>query len=1222
MWARFAALILLGCLTSFGCKAPEVPVSVPSFLVDKAIFRPDRRWYVWTTVTDAPYHPSAVAFIGYAEPTAKVRWAIQEDLLVGYRAYSLYWGDPNSDIGASQHTDPVMAFRIRAHLDLFNNQIVSAPRKSWAEKQYMEVDWSENLVPRGFLGANAAPQAVTYAVTNPASPEAPIITDSYIRATVHFGLSSSIDQSAWSTDQRPVCNGSSEFILCEPTEFIARREMMPVDETNDYEARDVTGAERARFGNFNKSSLYVDPTFAATEAGRRFLVGRFNLWKTSHDATGALIPVHKRELRPIAWHLSTGWPEDLIPSVRDAVDDWNGAFRDTVNSMRTLSCLKSGGGQAECDALKDPGLRVLELCPHNPAQAGDAAECGPTGVKVEVGDTRYNLLSWVKEPVDGFAAVGWWNIDPETGQIISGNAYFNGVGLTSHVAEAALGIQLMNGDRVIDDGFLSGDDVAAWINAQFKDSPFGPYPVGTLGSPLAADWTRPWASPTLPAAPIVDAPAVLARLGQMNRSWLQQTGLPAVDASSYSALQSSLSARTSVLVDRGTFSASTAEQDARVQALWGSPIEAAITTADDLVLGGQSSSVPAVGKEAAFAQATSPLRKRPELAHPEWISFEPLRTSVFDLIYASAARKYKGQPGEAVARDLLKLGMRSLVAHEMGHALGFRHNFSGSYDAFNYQPQYWVLRSDGSAGPRWRDPVTQAEIDGGELEYAYSSVMDYTPSVLERSHGLGLYDRAAVKFVYGDLIEVLNDPLAKQNASLLGQMQLWHYSGLANGVFTQGNATRGIHYTQYPALFGDLQNRSDVAANDLVDSLGLGVPLMTPDGRPAVPYRFCSDDQAGVLASCFQDDRGADPYEVGIDRIQRYYSYYWNTHFRRNRLLRDPPNVGFYTEYFQKLTATWVLNSLSVADPNLLATDDGLAATTLAVAQGFDFLADITTQPEPGKYALLARPGSVKQYGWQGYGTGSAFDVPLGEGRFFSTSLEDPSSGLDWASRIRWWGAVFDKRAAVDALTTSVAALPNSTTAPDPRGLVASYAVVYPDQTEGLLGAALAQDVEQTGPVTDLAQKALVRRRWTTGTGPWAPAPGTALDPSIGFNIRNYLQTVAFARLAAPVKGALIDSLRITVVGAGDDFTTAQPTVSFADPSSGKTYRALSKLKGGAEAGMAARMIGRANQLLAASNDLLLTAAQRAEAADDLAAYSRELELLRVQAQLYDRAGH
>src|SRR5208283_4211964 len=36
---------------------------------------------------------------------------------------------------------------------------------------------------------------------------------------------------------------------------------------------------------------------------------------------------------------------------------------------------------------------------------------------------------------------------------------------------------------------------------------------------------------------------------------------------------------------------------------------------------------------------------------------------------------------------------QSVIAHEMGHSMGLRHNFAGSWDALNYHTEYWQVRT-------------------------------------------------------------------------------------------------------------------------------------------------------------------------------------------------------------------------------------------------------------------------------------------------------------------------------------------------------------------------------------------------------------------------------------------------------------------------------------------------------------------------------------------------
>jgi hypothetical protein len=112
----------------------------------------------------------------------------------------------------------------------------------------------------------------------------------------------------------------------------------------------------------------------------------------------------------------------------------------------------------------------------------------------------------------------------------------------------------------------------------------------------------------------------------------------------------------------------------------------------------------------------------------------------------------------------------SAIVHEMGHSIGMRHNFIGSADAWFYKPQYWQLRtSNGTVlepceglsqtgedcvGPRFFDPVSKAERDNLINMFTLSSVMDYPGEATQDFNGLGVYDFAAARMFYGDVVAV------------------------------------------------------------------------------------------------------------------------------------------------------------------------------------------------------------------------------------------------------------------------------------------------------------------------------------------------------------------------------------------------------------------------------------------------------------------------------------
>ena len=140
--------------------------------------------------------------------------------------------------------------------------------------------------------------------------------------------------------------------------------------------------------------------------------------------------------------------------------------------------------------------------------------------------------------------------------------------------------------------------------------------------------------------------------------------------------------------------------------------------------------------------------------------------------------------GERMRKYVAQRAMYAVIAHEMGHSIGLRHNFVSSYDAWGFRPQYWQLRTkDGSVtgitstgkddaktlctsavadggkcvGPRYFDPVTEEERSNLIWMFMQSSVMDYAGESTQDFLGLGVYDYAAAKMFYGDVTAVFAD---------------------------------------------------------------------------------------------------------------------------------------------------------------------------------------------------------------------------------------------------------------------------------------------------------------------------------------------------------------------------------------------------------------------------------------------------------------------------------
>ncbi len=1160
--------------------------------------------------------------------------------------------------------------------------------RPWYDRDYVRIDWSQNLVTNNdfLVGAKLfdgiQSESVAYYIEpgsgHPHEPrfesalgdeEGPIeyidiVNKMFVQPTTSF---------IEGFGEIPTCFLISQGHLdCAPGEITVRNSFLRVDPERDYEPMRYTGDRMERFGYFLTERAGYDPEYGVVEPARFRFANRHNLWQRSHrtldgelvsctndlecggngslcdlalaeanrstDESGRFvgactIPYRERETRPIAYHLSTNFPTDLISDAEDVARHWNTAFVDTVSSLRENECLANGGENCSMERLRADHQQMFVLC-HNPVAAGDHEACGAEGTSAQIGDLRYSLLGWVNEPhASSPLGYGPSSADPETGEIIMGNAFIYGAGLETLQSFARDIIALLNGD-VTERDITSGDVVDAWVarnrepGARAREADAHPTSVDGLNVDRVAD--------------------------AMDFGWVGSMATPGRAPTSVGDFLAQFEQSEARLRREGAFGDGTELGSARLQSLIGTDIERLLTGPEMRLAAGVDPAFDA-DDEHVIEQA-SPLRgmSTQRLNVVQQMQAQ-MHESGHCMVHADFAdegmlglaravqraadgpgsiewygqtyqiREADGSIDYAAVRDMVRHPIfHGVTAHEIGHTIGLRHNFSGSHDALNYHPRYWELRDDGNMRPRAWDPMTEAEIDGRIREYEYSTVMDYGHNfVVTDAQGIGHYDRAAVKMGYGDLVEVFADPVPSSSEVA------WFNFFKANwpiplrfSSFT-GGELRAYNYTDIPELVGGreaLERRVDVPYTTLEphpDLAGQGISdaMIDAEGRVVVPYEFCTDQQADLGPDCYRYDAGADPYETVSSVIDNYWNYYIFNAFRRGRLGFDTEAYSerIWSRYLRKLKYANQIYSLYRAvfedifgdSPSFDAfwtRQDGMGPYTAAVGSSLELLTRIVTTPEPGNYVSEVRGDGTLALLPGGGGLFPEAAIDAFDGRALETTWNF-DDGLFWFDQLERAGYYYDKVLALQTLVDPESNFLGRDTASDVRRYQINFYTSFSPAVTGFFRGLLGEDWTSIAPRQEGRELVFPDPLNLAGE----PMSGTPIDPNANFSIQLHAATYGMAHIPDTFDRTFFQAARIWVEGGAEGIDPTLPTVSFTDPSTGLTYRALSYPdEGGTETGPAAQMLTHAQQL----------ADNGAEA--ELASFVDSLNVVRRLSWLYD----
>ena len=424
---------------------------------------------------------------------------------------------------------------------------------------------------------------------------------------------------------------------------------------------------------------------------------------TSFSGDSNWIAPNQRSQRTIPYYANEEMPENIWQASAEVIKEWNNVFKvayqdETGNAASQdvfVWCHNPVKQTADTNGAADPAACLTHL--KATVDANGNAVNGSDGkpvYEVRQGDPRYSSILWLGQyQAGGPLGLGPAMADPETGETISAKANIYGGELLTYAAYARDLLQLENG-QISPDQYIVGSNVDAHVQSNSN----------SMGSSVRA-WVQQQQGASshglgTPAKPRNQS-EILAEAQRMNFNWAKAINAGPVDRSSLKAFRASLQNRE----DRmgSLFGQPNGDMmQAKVDMMRGSPLEAELANQELTMQTGLSPNDDFTTLSAADKTQYSPLnyprmrtgrRQFIERMEAFGMDFEAFN---YDVIKGEASR-YANMKPEDIYNDLLIRIYIAVTLHEVGHNMGLRHNFRGSWDAMNYFPGYWSQREAASA---------------------------------------------------------------------------------------------------------------------------------------------------------------------------------------------------------------------------------------------------------------------------------------------------------------------------------------------------------------------------------------------------------------------------------------------------------------------------------------------------------------------------------------------
>ncbi len=928
--------------------------------VEKSIFKKangdKKEFYFRQTVIDVPAS-NGVTFIGEQGENDRVVFEVTEDFLYAYRSYGFVQNAPGGAIEGEQgdgyvrpgtgpaHGAPLAAYRITSHFDVQRQYNPATGEQTnvigentqdrpWYLRDFMRVDWSTNHIADFRFGSATTLQTVASfdipeADDNAANvKDRPVITSSYIDIVNELNVEPEVyDLSAYGYGLLPQCYFSASVYKDCLGGTIKMRNSFREVTPSDYMPQEYDDLRFQKFGFFRTESARIDDQYGLIEPAQVRLSNRWNIWKDARscynaDADLPYSACSPDQLRTVVYYLNEDFPRDIpemVEMARGNGESWNTLLREAVKASTGWSDAEIGDH------------RMFTLCTNNPVKDGDPGECGAVGTNPQIGDLRYSMYYYIPNYQDS-PPLGYGPSaqDPLTGEIIQGNAFYYGAAGATIAARTLdimkLEMNILQRDELVD-GLPARQAIQrsrASINERnlrnrgrdlgeqarnmarnLKIEQSADRLRNMIDSGQAFHDQRPSRTVALKNSGL-DELAMTDELKEVFSGHLLAEGIAPDQAD---AVVAARMFDDDLLFDRAR------QQRAR---MLNANANGCILSAEDVFDEGLLGMLRTVRTK--FFKVAPTLNDDGE-------EFYELKDGITE---------------QGVFNYMIANTMGDTQLHEIGHTMGLRHNFAGSTDALNFGAEYWALRGGvmrngeqrpipeweiGANGPE-RDALNVA-VEEGLRDNQDSSVMDYA-STYGTNTVLGTYDLAAIKYAYGDVVEVFNSPeINTQRAELLKAGE--------------------VHYTWLPQIVSDAATYEGRVAS-MYDRSNVNFRKV-PTEKIEVPFSFCSDEYRDASATCALWDAGADNFERTQYAVENYRNYRLFNAFKRERVLFGDDIYSYlsrvYTRNFTYMLnqyKNWVNDELLIRDgrPCLVmgVDDDGVPTGEIVEETADRFAAD------------------------------------------------------------------------------------------------------------------------------------------------------------------------------------------------------------------------------------------------------------------------------------------